>query len=71
MRQSPTQTVLFVSGLLTLWQFADPRGAEGLLAIHGVSRGELPLHLHDHPEHVVVRLAVEPTLNLTDRLLVY
>ena len=42
MRQSPTQTVLFVSGLLTLWQFADPRGAEGLLAIHGVSRGELP-----------------------------
>ena len=42
MRQSPTKTVLFISGLLTLWQFADQSGAEGLLAIHGVSRGELP-----------------------------
>ena len=27
-----------ISGLATLWQFADPKGAIGLLAIHGVSR---------------------------------
>ena len=26
-----------ISGLATLWQFADPKGAIGLLAIHGVS----------------------------------
>lgn len=38
MKTSPTHAILVISGLATLWQFADPENAIGLLAIHGVSR---------------------------------
>ena len=41
MRPSPTHAVLFVSGLLTLWYFADPGAASRLLAVHGVPRSQL------------------------------
>ncbi len=41
MRYSPTHAILFVSGLVTLWYFADPRSAGSLLAIHGTSRDHL------------------------------
>ena len=38
MKSSPTHTILLISGLATLWQFADPKGAISLLAIHGIPR---------------------------------
>ena len=38
MKASPTHAILLVSGLATLWQFADPKSAASLLAVHGVSR---------------------------------
>lgn len=38
MKTSPTHVILLISGLATLWQFADPRGATSLFAIHGISR---------------------------------
>lgn|GEM_PF-6846186 len=38
MKYSPTHTILLISGLATLWQFADAKGAVSLLAIHGVPR---------------------------------
>ena len=38
MKASPTHAVLFASGLATLWQFADPKAAISLLAVHGVPR---------------------------------
>lgn len=38
MKTSPTHVILLISGLATLWQFADPRGAISLFAIHGISR---------------------------------
>ena len=41
MKSSPTRTILTISGLATLWQFADANGAVSLLAIHGISRDML------------------------------
>ena len=41
MKSSPTRTILMISGLATLWQFADANGAVSLLAIHGISRDVL------------------------------
>ena len=38
MKTSPTHVILLISGLATLWQFADPKAAISLLAVHGVSR---------------------------------
>ena len=38
MKSSPTHAILVISGLATLWQFAEPDGAISLLAVHGISR---------------------------------
>ena len=37
MKTSPTHAILLISGLATLWQFADQEAAISLLAVHGVS----------------------------------
>ena len=37
MKTSPTHAILLISGLATLWQFADQKAAISLLAVHGVS----------------------------------